>query len=138
MAAVSPPLPPPPPPPPPPQSGNQLLKSNHTPKPGHAAIPFYPKESPPVQETSPSSETLPDTEEHAPAIPQVPMENESQFSPSQGIEDHPSGGDEEICLVQETEAAPQILNGPQVTEVEDEVTSQLEQAGEDSDPEAIS
>ncbi|XP_070781927.1 actin-binding protein WASF1-like [Enoplosus armatus] len=120
--------PPPPPPPPPPSCGNQPRRIRPPPCPQHAAIPYYSKPSPPVQETSPSSETLPHAE-GAPVSPPLPVQNgPSESPPPQAQEDNPSDG-EEICgPVQETEPASQMI------EQQDQADIQLDQTGEDQLP----
>ncbi|XP_035516345.1 WAS/WASL-interacting protein family member 3-like [Morone saxatilis] len=115
---------PPPPPPPPSLCTNLPDKSRSPPCPQHAAIPF--ETSPPVQETSPSSGTL---QEISPATQQLPVENGLQGPPSEG-KDNPSDSEDKSGPVQETDPAPQALNGILMTE-QDGADTQMDEAGED-------
>ncbi|XP_041790160.1 vegetative cell wall protein gp1-like [Chelmon rostratus] len=123
---------PPPAPPPPPPCTNQPCRSSPTPCPGYAAIPFFSKERPPVQETSPSPETVNDAED-APCTPPLPVENGPQFPSSEGQEDNPDS-EENLVPKQETDPAPQTLSGPQLTEQRDEAVAQMDQAADDQSP----
>lgn len=125
MATVPPPATPPPPP-----YRNQTGRNSLTPCPGHAAIPFLAKRSPPVQETSPSSETLHETED-APANATLPEEDGPQFPLSQGQEYNSSESEEKFGPVQETDPVPQTAYGPQMTEQQGEAATQVDQAEED-------
>ncbi|XP_045903774.1 myosin-binding protein H-like [Micropterus dolomieu] len=109
--ATAPPLPPPPPPP----CGNQ---PGPPPCPGHAAIPFISGQCPPVQETSPSPETLHHAED-ALASPPLPEQNGLESPSSQGQKDNPSDSEEKRAPVQET--------APPVTEQQDEAAVQMDQ-----------
>ncbi|XP_040002355.1 branchpoint-bridging protein-like isoform X2 [Xiphias gladius] len=119
--------PPPPAPPPPALPGNLAPKTPPKPHPQPAAIPF--NGYPPIQETFPSPETLPDAQgEEAPPLFQV--QNGSLSQSPEGQEDVPSESEEKCHPVQETDPAPQALNGPQVTEQQDEQATHMDPAGE--------
>lgn len=89
---------PPPPPLPPPPSVNQGICCRPTPCPQYAAIPFV---TLPVQETSPSPESL-HYAEGEPAPPLLIDQNGPQSPPKEGQEHNPSDN-EESHPVQETE-----------------------------------
>ncbi|XP_044044912.1 wiskott-Aldrich syndrome protein family member 3-like [Siniperca chuatsi] len=116
-----------PPPPPPPTCGNQPCTIGSPLCPEHAAIPINSKQSLPVQETNPSSETLYHADD-APASPLLPEQSGPESPLSQGQEDNPSDSEEKHGPVQETDPAPQM------TEQQDEADIQMDQISEDQLP----
>ncbi|XP_067435698.1 actin-binding protein WASF1-like [Thunnus thynnus] len=125
--------PPPPPPPPPTTTGVQSKKMIPPPCPKHAAVPYFYNDRTPIQETSPS----PDPEAQAAVAPSPhSVQNGPQSSLSQGEEDNLSDCDDKDRPIQETDPAPQALNGLQAStvqlpsEAEVQVAFQMNQGGE--------